>query len=177
MTLHWTTAETTLGPFVVVARDDAVVRILLPASDDAAAWDDLATAYPGEAVVEDADRLVLKDAVDQLTAYTRGERSRLTFPVAPHGTPFQRAVWDTLRRIPAGEVWSYAQVAHAIGKPGAARAIGQANRRNPVPVAVPCHRVVTAQGTIGGYMGRVHGRDTLKRRLLELEGVRLPAEA
>lgn len=82
------------------------------------------------------------------------------------GTPFQRQVWDALRTIPYGETRSYAWLAGAVGKPGAARAVGQANGANPVAIVVPCHRVVAADGGIGGYAGGIG----MKRSLLALEG-------
>lgn len=81
------------------------------------------------------------------------------------GTPFQRHVWETLRTIPYGETRSYAWLAGAIGKPGAARAVGQANGANPIGIVVPCHRVVAADGGIGGYAGGL----AMKKALLALE--------
>ena len=98
----------------------------------------------------------------------RGERRSFDLPLAPAGTPFQRAVWAELRRIPYGETRSYAQIAAGIGKPGAARAVGQANHRNPLPVFIPCHRVIGASGKLSGYGGGLE----LKQKLLELEGAR-----
>lgn len=84
-------------------------------------------------------------------------------------TPFEQAVYDTLVTIPAGSVLTYAQMAAAIGRPRAARAVGQALARNPHPVAVPCHRVVRSDGALGGYSGA--GGTSAKRALLEAEGV------
>ena len=87
-------------------------------------------------------------------------------PLAPHGTPFRRRVWEALRRIPAGETRSYLDVAREVGCVSA-RAIGGANGANPIPILIPCHRVVAADGSLGGYSG-AEGQDT-KRYLLELE--------
>jgi methylated-DNA-[protein]-cysteine S-methyltransferase len=89
----------------------------------------------------------------ELREYFRGERSTFSVALAPQGTAFQRAVWSALVEIPFGETRSYAQLAASVGRPGAARAVGQANGRNPIPILVPCHRVVAANGGIGGYMG------------------------
>lgn len=101
----------------------------------------------------------------ELEAYGAGEATSFSFAIAPEGTPFQRAVWAELGRIPYGETRSYGNVAKALGRPGAARAVGAANHRNPIPLAIPCHRVVAADGSLAGFGGGVE----LKRRLLAME--------
>ena len=102
----------------------------------------------------------------QVTAYAAGRSVRWTVPLDLRGgTPFQRAVWRVLRRIPRGQTRSYAWVARQIGRPRATRAVGAACRANPVPLIVPCHRVVASDGSLGGFSA---GRDW-KRRLLSLE--------
>jgi AraC family transcriptional regulator of adaptative response/methylated-DNA-[protein]-cysteine methyltransferase len=90
-------------------------------------------------------------------------------PVDVRGTAFQEAVWQELRKIPPGQTRSYADIAAAVGKPGAVRAVGTANGSNPVSVLVPCHRVIRSDGTLGGYGG---GLDN-KKKLLAAEGVAL----
>ena len=102
----------------------------------------------------------------QLGEYFAGERTAFELPLAPAGTPFQRIVWDALLAIPYGETRSYGELAAAVGKPGAARAVGRANHDNPIGVVIPCHRVIGAGGSLTGYAG---GLDR-KRYLLELEG-------
>lgn len=92
-------------------------------------------------------------------------RREFDLPLAPRGTPFQQAVWQQLLRIPYGEVRTYGQLAAALGKPGASRAVGSACRRNPLCILIPCHRVVGADGSLTGYAG---GLD-IKEYLLELE--------
>jgi methylated-DNA-[protein]-cysteine S-methyltransferase len=87
-------------------------------------------------------------------------------PLEPAGTPFQLCVWQALRRIPHGATWSYSQLARHIGQPGASRAVGAANGRNPIAILIPCHRVIGSSGTLTGYGG---GMDR-KRFLLALEG-------
>lgn len=104
-------------------------------------------------------------AFRELRAYMAGDLKVFTFPHAGEGTPFQKQVWQALSDIPYGEVRSYKEIAEAIGKPGAARAVGGANRVNPLSIVVPCHRVINAGGGIGGYAG---GLD-MKRALLALE--------
>jgi AraC family transcriptional regulator of adaptative response/methylated-DNA-[protein]-cysteine methyltransferase len=112
---------------------------------------------------------ILDAAAGQLDEYFRGVRANFDLPLAPCGTHFQRAVWDQLGLIPAGETRTYAQVAEAVGRPNAVRAVGSANGANALAIVLPCHRVVGADGRLAGYGGGLWR----KRRLLELEGVRL----
>lgn len=110
-------------------------------------------------------------ARDQLEAYFAGERTAFDLPLAPHGTPWQLEVWAALREIPYGQTASYGEIARALGRPpGASRAVGAANGRNPIAVIVPCHRVIGADGTLVGFGG---GLDR-KRALLALEGSLAP---
>ena len=104
-------------------------------------------------------------AARQIEEYFAGTRREFRLPLDPEGNPFQRRVWNALRKIPYGETWSYGQLAERIGRPGAARAVGSANARNPLPIVVPCHRVIGANGKLTGYYGGLH----LKAFLLELE--------
>ena len=109
---------------------------------------------------------LLAEGRRQLTEYFSGTRRRFDLPLAPEGTAFQTQVWAALKDIPWGETRSYGQVAQAIGNPKASRAVGSANHRNPIPILIPCHRVIGADGSLVGYGG---GLD-LKRALLSLEG-------
>ena len=102
----------------------------------------------------------------QLDEYFSGARKEFDLPLAPQGTPFQTEVWHTLATIPYGETISYAQLAQRVGKPTAMRAVGAANGRNPLPIVLPCHRVIGADGSLTGFGG---GLPT-KQFLLELEG-------
>ena len=104
-------------------------------------------------------------AAAQLQEYFDGRRREFQFPVSVHGTPFQKAVWQAISQIPYGETRSYGQIAAMIGKPNAARAVGQAANRNPLWIIVPCHRVVGKNHTLTGYAG---GLDA-KQHLLKLE--------
>ena len=122
-------------------------------------------ALTGEPVRMPQTPLLCRCAL-QLQEYFAGERRVFDVPVSPRGTSFQRAVWAALADIPYGETRTYAQIACAVGNPGAVRAVGQANHANPLLVAVPCHRVVRADGTTGGYSGG----ENVKRQLLALEG-------
>jgi methylated-DNA-[protein]-cysteine S-methyltransferase len=108
---------------------------------------------------------LLRRARDQLQAYFDGKRLSFDLPLAPHGSDFQKRVWAALCAIPPGETRSYADIARAIGS--APRAVGGANGANPIPIIIPCHRVVAADGSLGGYSGG-DGPAT-KRFLLDLE--------
>lgn len=111
----------------------------------------------------------LAPIAEQLRAYFDGTRIGFDIPLdLKRLTPFQLSVLQTARRIPPGSTWTYGQVAQAIGKPKASRAVGQALGRNPVPIVIPCHRVVASDGSLGGYSGG--GGLESKRRLLVLEG-------
>ena len=114
--------------------------------------------------IEDAKPF--RAAARQLGEYFAGKRERFELALAPAGTEFQRAVWKALLRIPYGKTWSYAELASRIGRPRAMRAVGVANGANPLPIVVPCHRVIGADGSLTGFGG---GLPT-KQLLLELEG-------
>ena len=108
---------------------------------------------------------VLRATAEQLAAYFSGELREFVLPLRPAGTPFELAVWEALRHIPYGETVSYGELAARLGRPGAARAVGRANALNPLPVVIPCHRVIGAYGTLTGYSGGL----SVKRMLLRLE--------
>ncbi|WP_020574258.1 methylated-DNA--[protein]-cysteine S-methyltransferase [Actinopolymorpha alba] len=151
-TQHTCTIDSPVGPLELVAVDGALTEIHFAGT---------APATQGDL---DSDP-VLREAVDQLTAYFGGVRTEFDLPLDGRGSEFQKRVWQALTEVPYGETWSYAQLARHIGSPTASRAVGAANGQNPLPVVVPCHRVVGTNGTLVGYGG---GLDR-KRVLLELE--------
>ena len=106
-----------------------------------------------------------QETIRQLQAYFRGELQEFDLPLTLEGTPFQVRVWQSLRAIPYGRTISYGQLAHQIGQPNAARAVGLANGSNPIPIIVPCHRVIGANGKLTGFGGGL----SLKQKLLSLE--------
>lgn len=107
---------------------------------------------------------------EQLTEYFAGKRQDFTLPLSfKKGTTFQRAVWEQLCAIPYGTIWNYQQVAEAVHSPKAFRAVGQANRANPIPILVPCHRVIGKNGKLTGYMGAESKGLEIKAALLHLE--------
>jgi methylated-DNA-[protein]-cysteine S-methyltransferase len=107
----------------------------------------------------------LTEVIRQLSEYFAGSRKEFDVPLALHGTPFQLDVWRALQRIPYGETRSYEQIAHSIGRPTATRAVGAANGANPIPIIVPCHRVIGKNGALTGFGGGI----PVKRKLLDLE--------
>lgn len=112
---------------------------------------------------------VLEQASRELIEYLEGRRRHFDVKLEPHGTQFQKRVWDALLRIPYGETRTYGELAREIGEPGAVRAVGTANGRNPLCIFIPCHRVIRTGGGLGGYSGGL----PVKRELLRLEGARL----
>ncbi|MGW1541539.1 methylated-DNA--[protein]-cysteine S-methyltransferase [Streptomyces sp. NPDC002309] len=120
---------------------------------------------PAQETFGGRDETPFGETVDQLTAYFEGELKDFTVELRLNGTPFQRSVWDRLRRIPYGETRSYGELAEALGNPQASRAVGLANGRNPIGIIVPCHRVIGAGGGLTGYGGGLER----KQRLLDFE--------
>lgn len=105
-------------------------------------------------------------AAAELEEYFSGRRREFSVPLSPHGTPFQLAVWEALRRVPYGQTRTYGEIAAAVGRPGAARAVGMANHDNPLLIFTPCHRVVGKGGALTGFACGLE----VKRWLLALEG-------
>jgi methylated-DNA-[protein]-cysteine S-methyltransferase len=116
------------------------------------------------------DERPLRRALEELQEYFAGKRHDFTLDVQPAGTPFQRTVWNELRRIPYGETISYGELADRVGNPKASRAVGLANGANPISIVVPCHRVIGANGKLTGYGGGLN----IKEKLLALERRQLP---
>jgi methylated-DNA-[protein]-cysteine S-methyltransferase len=155
--------ETPLGQLRAAVTESGVARIALPRSSGAgfAGW--LRNVYA------DAERVPWLPLVDklaqELAEYFAGKRREFSLPVEPHGTDFQRAVWRAIAAIPYGSTLTYAEIARAAGRANAVRAAGTATGANPIPILIPCHRVIAAHGKLGGFAG---GLDA-KRRLLALE--------
>jgi methylated-DNA-[protein]-cysteine S-methyltransferase len=149
--------------------DSPVGRLKLVASDcglAAVLWEnDRPTRVRLEAMEEDSDHAILREAGKQLHAYFSGRRTSFAIPLDLRGTPFQREVWNALLAIPYGETRTYLDLARRLGNPNATRAVGAANGRNPVSIIVPCHRVIGSSGKLTGFAGGLE----VKERLLRLE--------
>jgi methylated-DNA-[protein]-cysteine S-methyltransferase len=140
-------------------------RLYLAAAEDCLTAIRFDTPPPGEP--ELPGHPVLTQAARELVEYWAGERRVFTIPYEAEGTKFQCQVWEELTRIPYGETRSYAWIARALGNPQSVRAVGAANGANPLPIVIPCHRVLNSNGQLGGYGGGL----SRKRALLEREGV------
>jgi methylated-DNA-[protein]-cysteine S-methyltransferase len=143
------------GPLTLVATDGVLSGLYMVGQRH----------RPPEETFGERDETPFGESIDQLRAYFAGELKEFTLDVRMDGTPFQRSVWEQLRKIPYGEIRSYGELAEALGNPGASRAVGLANGKNPIGIIVPCHRVVGANGSLTGYGG---GLDR-KKRLLDFE--------
>lgn len=146
--------DTPVGKLVLECDGDVLVGVWLPNEH-----------RPGRRDVDDVPP-VLKETARQLEEYFAGKRTTFDIPMELDGTDFQREVWSELARIPHGTTISYGELARRVGRPNGPRAVGQANGRNPIPIIVPCHRVLASNG-IGGYGGGL----AVKRALLAVEGV------
>lgn len=168
-TLHSTRFMSLVGPLFLAASEKGLVALEFDAR------------LPGQQTIRpnprdlraECNALQFTESATAVSRYTReleeyfaGARRQFTFPLDLRGTDFQVACWRALLAIPYGETRTYADIAHAVGRPRGFRAVGMANNRNPVAIVVPCHRVIASDGTLCGYGG---GLD-IKRKLLELEG-------
>ena len=145
--------ESPIGWMGLGAEDGAIIRVYLPNS-------------PTPRLMPRSTPL-LEEGRKQILEYLAGERKQFDLPLEPTGTPFQKKVWKALQGIPWGETCSYRDIAQAVDCPGGFRAVGMANRNNPLPILIPCHRVIGADGSLGGYAA---GTD-IKKALLAVEQV------
>ncbi|MFJ5995074.1 methylated-DNA--[protein]-cysteine S-methyltransferase [Streptomyces sp. NPDC092370] len=150
-----TVTDSPYGPLTLVADDGVLCGLYMTGQRH----------RPPEETFGPRDPTPFTETEEQLKAYFAGELAEFTVPLRLHGTPFQRAVWDQLRRIPYGETRTYGRLADTLGAPHASRAVGLANGRNPIGIVVPCHRVIGANGGLTGYGGGLER----KRRLLDFE--------
>jgi methylated-DNA-[protein]-cysteine S-methyltransferase len=148
--------KTPIGTLLIAGDERAIHRIEFPRDG---------TAGKPEAGWTESARGPVGDAVRQLREYFLGKRTDFDLPLEPQGTAFQRGVWKRLEEIPYGETISYGELAKRVGNPKASRAVGAANGQNPIPIVIPCHRVIGANGKLTGFGG---GLPT-KEKLLNLE--------
>ncbi|WP_406456863.1 methylated-DNA--[protein]-cysteine S-methyltransferase [Streptomyces sp. NBC_00876] len=150
-----TVTDSPYGPLTLVATDGVLSGLYMTGQRHRPPEETFGVPDPGP----------FDEVIEQLDAYFAGELREFDLPLHLDGTPFQRSVWAGLRRIPYGETRSYGELAENLGKPGASRAVGLANGKNPIGIIVPCHRVIGASGGLTGYGG---GLDR-KQRLLAFE--------
>jgi methylated-DNA-[protein]-cysteine S-methyltransferase len=166
--VYWTKIELDGREWTLIATERGLCRVVFPHEGlgDWLPW--LERAAPGAPVAEDREAIRQLGAIELLEAYFRGERvSFEQVPLDLIGTEFQQAVWRALGEVPYGETRTYRDIAVAVGRPKAVRAVGAANGTNPIPVLLPCHRIVGADRKLTGYYGGL----AMKRRLLELERI------
>jgi methylated-DNA-[protein]-cysteine S-methyltransferase len=154
-TIWFAELNSPLGKLTLESDGQALTRIRLPEEE----WE------PDSAVDRVRKPELFAEAAAQLGAFFRGERQDFDLPLNPGGTPFQQKVWNLLREIPRGETITYGELARRAGNPKASRAVGAANGRNPIPIIIPCHRVIGAGGKLTGYAGGLEA----KKKLLEIE--------
>lgn len=147
--------RTIIGPLFILENNGSIVGI----SNKVEGWQGI-----------NKETEVIKETYRQLSEYFAGKRDSFDIPIKTQGTDFQEKVWNALKQIPYGETRSYKEIAIAIGKPKAMRAVGMANNRNPIMIVIPCHRVIGANGQLIGYGG---GLD-VKEKLLTLEKAKYP---
>lgn len=150
--------DTPLGRVILFADARNLTGIVLPGTDRR----ELSSWYPGE-----VGSPVIGEAARQIREYLDGDRTGFSLPLAMSGTPFQLRVWEEIRRIPYGRTMSYSDIALRLGHRNKARAVGGAANANPLPLVIPCHRVVGADGSLTGFAGGL----ALKKELLRLEGI------
>lgn len=153
--MHYTQIDSPVGPLLLAADDAGLRQIIFMNGRD--------RAQPDPNWVQDSAGFA--EATRQLCAYFAGELELFDLPLAPVGTPFQLEVWRRLGEIPYGETISYGELARRIGNPKASRAVGLANGSNPIPMIIPCHRVIGSNGRLTGYGGGL----PIKEKLLALE--------
>jgi methylated-DNA-[protein]-cysteine S-methyltransferase len=163
--LGYTTMDSPIGPLLLASTEEGLCFIEFGEEEKAVTslqrWS-RKTLGVTPVRIEQCNEMAKK----QLFEYFQGSRKRFDVPIVLYGTPFQKAVWTELTRIPYGETRSYKDIALAIGAAKAVRAIGGANNRNPIPIIVPCHRVIGSNGALVGYGGGL----SIKEHLLKLEG-------
>lgn len=149
------TIVTSLGPIRLQADARGLTRIILPGSGDSG---ETASRLSG------TEHPVLVEAARQIKEYLAGERTAFTLPLAPSGTPFQLQVWEIIGQIPWGKTMTYGAIARLLGQSSKARAVGGAARANPLPVVIPCHRVIGADGSLTGFACGLGMKELLLRR-------------
>lgn len=151
-TMNYCYLDSPIGTLLIAGDGDAIRRIEFPRN-----------GKPGrpEAHWTESTRGPIAQAVRQLCEYFAGRRTSFDLPLAPEGTPFQRSVWRRLQDIPYGETISYGELARRVGNPKASRAVGAANGKNPLPIVIPCHRVIGSNGTLTGFGGGLPTKEAL----------------
>ena len=183
MNVFYASLDIPLGTIYVVCTQKGIRRILLPQNASSQntthnifsfqIQDALAKYFPETEYIEEKGMMpqfgMCSQAIEELRQYFAGERQEFRCPVIPKGTPFQQQVWEIVQAIPYGETRTYGDIAEALGDKNLSRAVGLANNANPIPIIIPCHRVIGKDGRLVGYGGGL----AMKQYLLKLEGALL----
>lgn len=161
--LHYKTMKSPIGKITLVASEEALVALYV--NDELMPKKDLAKKNEAHKILILAEK--------QLNEYFDGRRKKFDLPLNPEGTEFQNKAWKALAKIPYGQIWSYGKQAEYLKAPKAQRAVGGANGKNPIPVIIPCHRVIGSTGKLTGFSGGM----SMKVYLLKLEGHQVDADA
>ena len=162
-TLYYTTLTTPIQSLLILSSEKGLVKIMFIDTKNNLFLHSLEKEYPDITFIENKSRN--QAALDQLNEYFTGIRKNFTLPLDLRGTPFQKQVWNALVQVPYGQTCSYGKIASRIGKPKSARAVGMANHNNPIPIVIPCHRIIGADGSLTGYGAGI----SIKEKLLNLE--------
>lgn len=168
-TLYCANTDSPVGPLFLAASNHGLVALEFDArlpGQQSIRLNPRDLREEGEGITFEESPRSMRPYISELEQYFAGKLREFTFQLDLRGTDFQQACWRALLAIPYGETRTYADIARAVGKPNAFRAVGMANNRNPIAIVVPCHRVIASDGTLCGYGGGLE----LKRKLLELEG-------
>lgn len=157
---HYCFFKSPIGTLLLIGKNQVLEQLHFPNKVEGVVLDQ---SY------QQTDEL-FSEIIRQLTEYFNGDRQKFELNLAPRGTVFQQRIWEELQRIEYGMTCSYGEIAERIGNPKACRAVGMANGRNPIPIIIPCHRIIGKDGSLTGFGGGLE----VKQRLLELEGIHLP---
>ena len=162
-TFFYTTLRTPIQPLLIISSEKGLVKIMFIDTKDNLPLRSLKNEYPDIKLVEDKSKN--QDTSDQLKEYFTGNRKKFTLLLDIRGTSFQKQVWRTVIQVPYGKTCSYGEIASRIGNAKAARAVGMANHNNPIPIVIPCHRIIGADGSLTGYTAGI----SIKEKLLNFE--------
>jgi O-6-methylguanine DNA methyltransferase len=161
--LYYTTLNTPVQSLFIISSEKGLVKIQFFNKNSHIPFQNLKEGYTDVTLID--SKLKNQTVLRQLKEYFNGTRKKFTVPLDIQGTPFQKQVWEAVSQVPYGETCSYGEIARRIGKPKAVRAVGMANHNNPVPIVIPCHRIIGADGSLTGYGAGI----SIKEKLLHLE--------
>ena len=161
--LYYTTLNTPIQSLFIVSSEKGLIKIIFYNKSKSTPIPNLQKEYVESSLI--ANQTKNQIALEQLSEYFKGIRKKFSVPLDIQGTSFQKLIWRTITQIPYGQTCSYGEIAKRIGKPKAARAVGMANHNNPIPIIIPCHRIIGSDGSLTGYAAGM----SIKEKLLDFE--------